>query len=111
MGDEGLGAVIGRVVSDGKAYAQAEFTLWKTVATDRGAQAGIAAGLGVGAALIAVSALTALLVGAILTLATKVGPGWATLIVVIVALLVAAVMARMAMGRFRRVTAPLGDEL
>ncbi|KQN37717.1 hypothetical protein ASG37_11910 [Sphingomonas sp. Leaf407] len=111
MGDEGLGTVISRVVSDGKAYAQAEFTLWKSVATTRGAQAGIAAGLGVGAALVALAALTALLVGLILTLATLVGPGWATLIVVVVALLVAALMARMAMGRVRRVTAPLGDEL
>lgn len=110
MGDEGLGSVVGRVVTDAKAYVQAEVTLWKAVATTRGAQAGIAAGLGVGAVLIVLAALTALLVGAILSLRPLVGPAWATLIVVIVALLVAALLARLALGRVRRVTAPLGDD-
>lgn len=40
MGDEGLGTVVTRVVDDAKAYAQAEVTLWKTVASTRGSQAG-----------------------------------------------------------------------
>ncbi len=110
MGDEGIGQVVGRVVADARAYAQAEVALWKTVATTRGAQAGIAAGLGIGAVLIALAALTALLVGAILSLRPLVGPGWATLIVVVVALAVAGLLAKLAIGRFARVTAPLGDE-
>jgi len=110
MGDEGLGQVVSRVVADTRAYVQAEVTLWKTVATSRGAQAGIAAGLGIGAVLIALAALTALLVGAILALRPLVGPGWATLIVVVVALIVAALLARAAIGQFRQVTAPLGDD-
>jgi hypothetical protein len=110
MGDDGIGSVVGRVVTDAKAYAAAEVTLWKTVAGTRGSQAGIAVGLGVGAILIVVSALTALLVGAILSLRPLIGPAWATLVVFVVALLVAAVLGKLALGRFKRVTAPLGDE-
>ncbi len=109
MGDEGLGTVVHRVVEDAKAYAAAEATLWKTVASTRGSQAGIAAGLAVGAVVIALSAVTALLVGAILSLRPVMGPGWATLLVVGVALLVAGLLAKMALTSFKRVTAPLGD--
>lgn len=109
MGDEGLGTLVSRVVDDAKAYAQAEITLWKTVASIRGSQAGIAAGLAVGAVVIALSAVTALLVGAILSLRPVMGPGWATLLVVVVALAIASVLAKMALTGFKRVMAPLGD--
>ncbi|KQN70817.1 phage holin family protein [Sphingomonas sp. Leaf62] len=109
MGDEGLGTVVGRVVEDAKAYAKAELTLWKTVASTRGSQASIAAGLAVGAVVIALSAVTALLVGAILSLRPIMGPGWATLLVVVVALVVAAILAKVALSSFKRVVAPLGD--
>ncbi len=110
MGDEGLGSVVGRVVEDAKAYASAELTLWKTVASTRGSQAGIAAGMAIGAMLIALSALTALLVGAILSLRPLIGPAWATLVVVLVALAIAGLLANMALSRFKRVAAPLGGE-
>lgn len=110
MGDEGLGSVVGRVVEDAKAYASAELTLWKTVASTRGSQAGIAAGMAIGAMLIALSALTALLVGAILSLRPLIGAAWATLVVVLVALAIAGVLAKMALSRFKRVAAPLGGE-
>lgn len=109
MGDEGLGTVVARVVDDAKAYAQAEMTLWKTVASTRGSQAGIAAGLAVGAVVIALSAVTALLVGAILSLRPVMGPGWATLLVVVVALAVAGLLGKMALTGMKRVLAPLGD--
>jgi len=109
MGDEGLGTVVGRVVEDAKAYARAEVTLWKTVASTRGSQAGIAAGLAVGAVIIALSAVTALLVGAILSLRPIMGPGWATLLVVVVAFVVAGILAKVALSSFKRVIAPLGD--
>lgn len=110
MGDEGLGTVVARVVDDAKAYAQAEVTLWKTVASTRGSQAGIAAGLAVGAVVIALSAVTALLVGAILSLRPVMGPGWATLLVVVVALAVAGLLGKMALTGVKRVLAPLGDQ-
>lgn len=109
MGDEGLGTVVSRVVDDAKAYAQAEVTLWKTVASTRGSQAGIAAGLAVGAVVIAVSAVTALLVGAILSLRPIIGPAWATLLVVVVAFAIAGVLGKMALTGFKRVTSPLGE--
>lgn len=110
MGDEGLGTVVTRVVDDAKAYAQAEVTLWKTVAGTRGSQAGIAAGFAAGAVVIALSAVVALLVGAILSLRPVMGPGWATLLVVVVALLLAGILGKMAASGFKRVFAPLGDK-
>lgn len=110
MGDEGLGTVVSRVVADAKAYASAEVTLWKTVVSTRGSQAGIAAGLAVGAVVIALSAVTALLVGAILSLRPIMGPGWATLLVVIVALALAGILAKLALAGFKRVVAPLGEQ-
>jgi hypothetical protein len=109
MGDEGLGTVVTRVVDDAKAYAQAEMTLWKTVASTRGSQAGIAVGMAAGAVVIALSAVAALLVGAILSLQPVMGPGWATLLVVVVALAIAGLLAKMAVTGFKRVMAPLGD--
>ncbi|MDJ0278082.1 phage holin family protein [Sphingomonas sp. 2R-10] len=109
MGDEGLGTVVTRVVDDARAYARAEVTLWKTVAGTRGSQAGIAAGLAVGAVVIALSAVTALLVGAILSLRPVMGPGWATLLVVVVAFGIAGILGKLAASGFKRVFAPLGD--
>ncbi|KQM27105.1 MULTISPECIES: phage holin family protein [unclassified Sphingomonas] len=109
MGDEGLGTVVTRVVDDAKAYAQAEMTLWKTVASTRGSQAGIAVGMAACAVVIALSAVAALLVGAILSLQAMMGPGWATLLVVVVALAIAGLLAKMAVTGFKRVMAPLGD--
>ena len=107
--DEPIGSVLHRVVADAKAYAAAEATLWKTVATTRGRKAGGAAAFAGAALLLAGSAITALLVGAILTLAPRVGPGWATVIVVLVALAIAGILAKIAIGRVRGVTAPLGE--
>lgn len=109
MAEEGIGTVVGRLVEDAKAYATAEVTLWKTVASTRGREAGIAIGLGVGAVVIALSAVTALLVGAILSLRPIMGPAWATLLVVVVALGIAALLGRAAASRFKSVTKPLGD--
>lgn len=109
VAEEGIGTVVGRVVEDAKAYAAAEVTLWKTAASTRGSQAGIAIGLGVGAVAIALSAVTALLVGAILSLRPLMGPAWATLLVVVMALVIAGLLGRAAAARLKTVFKPLGE--
>ncbi len=102
--DEGIGELLGRLSGDGKAYVQAEIAYYKALAADKGGKAGIAAAYGAGAVVLALAGLVALLVGLILTLATLVGPGWATLIVVGVTFAIAGVLALMARAKARDVT-------
>ena len=100
--DDGIGATIVQVAEDARAYATAQVDLAKAIAFARltAAKGGII--LGVIAAVLGITALGALLVGAIMTLATKVGPGFATLIVVGIVLLVAGVLGKMAATRLSR---------
>ncbi len=104
--DDSLGTLFGRLTEDGKAYARAELAYYKALAGERGSVAGIGAAYGIGAALLGLAALITLLVGLVMTLATLVGPGWATLIVVVATLLLAGVLGLMARAKFRRAFAP-----
>ena len=104
LDDEGLGELLGRLSGDGKAYVRAEIAYYKALAADKGGKAGIAAAYGAGAAVLALAGLVALLVGLILTLATLVGPGWATLIVVGVTFALAGILALLARSKARLVT-------
>ena len=97
--DEGLGELFARLSTDGKAYAQAEIAYYKALAADKGKKVGIAAAYGIGAAMVGFAGLIALLVGLIITLGVRVGPGWATLIVVGVTFLLAAVLGLLAKGK------------
>lgn len=106
LDDERLGELLGRLSTDGKAYVQAEIAYYKALAADRGGKAGVAAAYGAGAAVLALAGLIALLVGLILTLATRLGPGWATLIVVGVTFALAAVLGIMARNKARLITGP-----
>jgi hypothetical protein len=99
VSDEGVGTLVHRVVEDARELAQAEIALVKAKAGERiSAWTGAAIFFGA-AAVIALSAVTALLVGLILSLATLIGPGWATLAVVAGALLIAGVLALVGKGR------------
>lgn len=81
---------------DGKTYASAELAFQKTRARFATAKLKSVVIYGVAAAFIAVLALIGLTVGAIISLATLVGPLAATLIVVAVLLLVAFILAKRA---------------
>ena len=88
----GVAALVGRLVDDAKGLAHAEVALVKAKAGERvDAYKGAAIFFGA-AGVLALAALIALFVGLILTLATVVGPGFATLIVVIVVLVIAGVL-------------------
>lgn len=97
--DEGLSTLVHRAVEDVRELAQAEVALVKAKAGER-ISAYTSAAIYFGAAgVLALSAVTALLVGLIITVATLVGPGWATAIVVVATLLVAGVLALIGKGK------------
>ena len=104
--EEGIGALIARAVADGRAYADAEIAYWRALAMDRLADARSAAVLAILVLLLAQAAAIALIVGLVMILTPHVGPGLATLIVVLIAAAAAALFARAALRRFRRATRP-----
>lgn len=94
-----VGTLVHQLAADAREFATAEVEVAKAKALEkvnRFKNAGIFFGA---AATLALSAVTALLVGLILTLATLVGPGWATLIVIGVTLVIAGVLAMIGKGR------------
>jgi len=81
---------------NGKTYVSAELTFQKTRASFAGEKLKSVAIMGAGAALLGLLALIGLTVGAILSLATLIGPLGATLVVVGILLIVAFLCARAA---------------
>lgn len=90
--DEGLGTLLARTVEETRGVVGAEIELYKARFAERAAAYKSAIVFFVVAAVLALAALIALLVGLILSLAPLVGPGWATVIVVGVVLLIAGVL-------------------
>lgn len=97
--DEGIGTLIHRAVDNARELAQAEIALVKAKISERvGAYQSAVVFFAI-AGVLALAALIALLVGLIMTIATLVGPGWATLIVVGATLVVAAVLGLIGKGK------------
>lgn len=78
-----VGLLVTRLVDDAKAYGTARVALLKAQVGERTAGIKTVAILFGAAAVLGLATVVALLVGLILALATLVGPGWATLIVVV----------------------------
>jgi hypothetical protein len=104
---QAISSLIGETIGDGKRWARAEIAYYKAVAGERAGDAGIGAGLAIGAALLTQAALIAGLVGLVLTLTPRFGAGAATLLVVFIVLAIAAILGFLALVRFRRLRAPL----
>lgn len=98
-GDVPIGQLFSQLVDDGKRYARAEVELYKAKAADKAEPVKWAAIFGGAALTLALSAVTALLVGLILALETLVGPLAATLIVVLATMAVAGLLGWMAYKR------------
>lgn len=97
--DEGIGTLIHRAVDNARELALAEVALVKAKVSERvGAYESAAIFFGI-AGVLALAALIALLVGLIMTIATLVGPGWATVIVVGVTLVIAVVFGLIGKGK------------
>lgn len=91
--EEGIATLVGRAVDNARELASAEVALVKAKVSERvGAYESAALFFAI-AAVLALSAVTALLVGLILSLATLVGPGGATAIVVIGTFVLAGILA------------------
>jgi hypothetical protein len=101
--DQALGDLLGRLVEDGKGYAQAEIVYYQTLVRSKLRDARAMLWMGAAAIGLLSAALVALTVGLVLTLAQYVGPGWATLIVVVAISAIAGVMARLAWVHVKRV--------
>ncbi|WP_066794894.1 phage holin family protein [Sphingomonas soli] len=101
--EEGIGDLLSRLAEDGKGYAQAEIDYYRTLARAKLRDARAMLWMGAAAMALALAASVALVVGLVLTLAPRVGPGWATLIVVTGISLVSAVMARLAWVQVKRI--------
>ena len=104
-GDVPIGQLFSQLVDDGKAYARAEVELYKAKAADKAQPIKMAAIYGGIAVVLALSAVTALLVGLILALQTITGPLAATLIVVLVTFAIAGLLGYLA---YRQVTEARG---
>ena len=101
--DEGLGDLLTRLVDDGKGYAHAEISYYKTLVRSKLRDARSMLWLGALALALAQAAAVALVVGLVLTLSPRVGPGWATLIVVVSISAVAAILGRLAWVHVKRI--------
>lgn len=100
--DEGIATLVGQLIDDARGLAHAEVALVKARVGERANAYKNAAVFFVAAGVLALAALIALLVGAILALATLVGPGIATGIVVIGVLAIAGILALIGKSRLAR---------
>ncbi|RDE05111.1 hypothetical protein DVW87_07450 [Sphingomonas aracearum] len=98
--EESIGTLVLRLRDDAVEYGRAQIGVYKAEVSSRSAPAKSGAIFGVAALVLALSALVALLVGLIFTLATLIGPGGATAVVVIVTLAIAGLLGWLAARKF-----------
>ena len=92
------------LIGDGRNWINAEIAVYREEARRRLIIAGIGIGLMMLAATLVAGTLVTLLVGVVLTLGPIVGAGWATAIVIAVALLIAAIAAQAGRLQLRKLT-------
>lgn len=99
LSDETVPELVGRLVDDTRGLVAAEVELYKAKASERVAAYKTAAIFFAAAGVLALAALIALLVGLIMTLATLIGPGFATAAIVIAVFTVAAILGMIGVGK------------
>lgn len=99
VGEEGITDLVSQLVDDARGLASAEVALVKARVGERVNAYKSAIVFFVVAGVLALAALIAALVGAIMALATLIGPGLATLAVVIAVLAVAGILALVGKSR------------
>ena len=105
--DESLVSIVGRLATETKSLATAEVAVYKAKFGETANAYKSAAMFFAVAGTLALAALIALLVGAILTLATLVGPGWATVIVVVAVLALAGILAMIGKSKLQTKSEPV----
>lgn len=102
LSDESVPELVGRLVDDTRGLVSAEVELYKAKLSERVAAYRTAAIFFAAAGVLGLCALIALLVGLIMTLATLIGPGFATAAVVLVVLTIAGILALIGRGKLAR---------
>lgn len=97
--DDNVATLMTRLVDDTRSLASAEIALYKARLGERTSAYKNAAIFFAAAGVLALAALIALLVGLILSIATLVGPGFATAIVVGVVFVIAGILAVIGKGK------------
>ncbi len=105
--DESLSSIVGRLATETKSLATAEVAVYKAKFGETASAYRSAAMFFAVAGVLALAALIALLVGAILTLAPLVGPGWSTVIVVVAVLALAGILAMIGKSKLQTKSEPL----
>ncbi|MEG8017774.1 phage holin family protein [Sphingomonas sp. LR55] len=105
--DESLASIVGRLATETKSLATAEVAVYKAKFGEAASAYKSAAIFFAVAGVLALAALIALLVGAILTLATLVGPGWSTVIVVVAVLALAGILAMIGKSKLQTKSEPV----
>ena len=105
--DESLSSIVGRLATETRGLATAEVAVYKAKFGEKANAYKSAAAMFAVAGVLGLAALIALLVGAILTLTPRVGPGWATLIVVGVVLVLAGVLAMIGKSKLQTKSEPV----
>ncbi len=103
-----LGDLTARLVEDIRTWFEAEFALYRIEATRRSVSVAMAAGMIVGALVLAQAAVIALLVGLIMLLAPMVGTGFALLIVIGTTLAVIVLLGWLGKRRIEAIIDPEG---
>ncbi|OSZ66519.1 hypothetical protein CAP40_11635 [Sphingomonas sp. IBVSS2] len=101
--EKGIGELLQQLVEDGRAYADAELGYYRTLLRAKLRDAREMLWMGAVALVLAQAAAVALVVGLVLTLAPLVGPGLATLIVVLAFLAIAGLMGWLAWTHVKRI--------
>lgn len=111
-GEESFPELVSRVVDDAKDLARAEVALIRVQVAANVTRYAVAVALLGAAVTLAMAALIAGAIGGILTLSPLIGAGWATLAVVTGLILIAAILAKIGLGRLKqKFVAPVPREL
>ena len=100
--EESIPSLVSRLIDDGENFVRAEVKLYRARLFSRLDEARNAILLGIGALVLAQAVLVAALVGLLMTLRWLVGPGWATLIVIVAALALSGLLGWLAYKRIQR---------
>ncbi len=98
------------LLGEARTFAQAELTYQKTRAAFVGAETRSIAVLGIGAVVLLLLAVVALVLGLVIALGTLIGPWLAMIVVPVAVLAVAAIMAISARARLKRMVALLSGK-
>lgn len=101
---DSIAALFSRLIDDAERFVRAEVRLYRAQFLGRVDAAKFAIAMGAASLLIAQATIVASLVGLVLILRRYIGSGWATVVVVVGALVLAAILGKLALIGLRKAT-------